>query len=51
MQLRMSPGGRTSNSRRKRPELPPSSVTVTTAVISARGGIEALIFESAIGGI
>src|SRR5579884_1487353 len=35
MQLRISPGGRTSNSRRNRPELPPSSVTVTTAVRSA----------------
>src|SRR5204863_9716350 len=34
MQLRMSPGGRTSNSRRNRPELPPSSLTVTTAVRS-----------------
>jgi hypothetical protein len=34
MQLRMSPGGRTSNSRRKRPELPPSSLTATTATIS-----------------
>ena len=34
MQLRMSPGGRTSNSRRNRPELPPSSVTVTMAVMS-----------------
>ena len=28
----MSPGGSTPNSRRSRPELPPSSVTVTTAV-------------------
>lgn len=37
MQLRMSPGGRTSNSRRRRPELPPSSVTVTTAVMSMAG--------------
>src|ERR1017187_8189376 len=37
MQLRMSPGGRTSNSRRRRPELPPSSVTVTMAVISTEG--------------
>ena len=35
-QFRMSPGGSTSNSRRNRPELPPSSVTVTTAV----GGVE-----------
>src|SRR6185295_17272499 len=30
MQLRMSPGGSTPNSRRSRPEEPPSSVTVTT---------------------
>src|SRR4051794_23340629 len=30
MQLRMSPGGRTPNSLRSRPEEPPSSVTVTT---------------------
>src|ERR1019366_4337470 len=37
MQLRMSPGGSTSNSRRKRPELPPSSVTVTMAVMSTEG--------------
>src|ERR1017187_9743947 len=37
MQLRMSPGGSTSNSRRTRPELPPSSVTVTVAVISSAG--------------
>jgi len=34
MQLRISPGGRTSKSRRRRPELPPSSVTVTIAVMS-----------------
>src|ERR1044071_931869 len=34
MQLRISPGGSTSNSRRSRPELPPSSLTVTTAVMS-----------------
>jgi hypothetical protein len=34
MQLRMSPGGSTSKSRRRRPELPPSSVTVTIAVRS-----------------
>ena len=32
-QLRTSPGGRTPNSWRSLPELPPSSVTVTTAVI------------------
>src|SRR3954469_4070801 len=32
MQLRMSPGGRTPNSCRSRPEEPPSSVTVTTPV-------------------
>src|ERR1700722_10987390 len=32
MQLRMSPGGRMRFSRRRRPELPPSSVTVTIAV-------------------
>jgi hypothetical protein len=31
-QLRASPGGRTPRSRRRRPELPPSSVTVTMAV-------------------
>ena len=37
MQLRMSPGGRTRYSRRRRPELPPSSVTVTTAVKSEIG--------------
>src|SRR5271155_5205351 len=37
MQLRMSPGGSTRYSRRKRPELPPSSVTVTTAARSAIG--------------
>src|SRR5205823_1269389 len=40
MQLRISPGGRTSNSRRRRPELPPSSVTVTMAVISTAGAAE-----------
>ncbi len=39
MQLRISPGGRTLKSRRKRPELPPSSVTVTTAVMSTRGAL------------
>ena len=32
MQLRTSPGGRMPSSRRSRPELPPSSATVTTAV-------------------
>ena len=37
MQLRMSPGGRMSKSRRRRPELPPSSETVTMAVISMMG--------------
>src|ERR1019366_1038059 len=37
MQLRMSPGGSTSNSRRRRPELPPSSVTGTMAVMSTAG--------------
>src|SRR5271163_3865387 len=37
MQLRMSPGGSTRYSRRRRPELPPSSVTVTTAARSAMG--------------
>ena len=37
MQLRISPGGSTSNSRRSRPELPPSSVTVTIAVMSRSG--------------
>ena len=41
MQLRISPGGRTSNSRRSRPELPPSSVTVTMAVISTSRGSRA----------
>src|SRR6185295_6015228 len=34
MQLRMSPGGSTPNSRRSLPEEPPSSVTVTTPVSS-----------------
>src|SRR5688500_14106194 len=34
MQFRISPGGRTLKSRRNRPELPPSSETVTTAVKS-----------------
>src|SRR6266545_363881 len=38
MQLRMSPGGSTPNSRRSRPEEPPSSVTVTTPVICRRPG-------------
>jgi len=37
MQLRMSPGGSTRFSRRSRPELPPSSVTVTIAVSSVMG--------------
>src|SRR5712692_7949980 len=37
MQLRISPGGRMRFSRRKRPELPPSSVTVTMAARSAMG--------------
>src|SRR6266481_2416081 len=37
MQLRMSPGGKMRFSRRKRPELPPSSVTVTMAARSAMG--------------
>src|SRR5882724_2627522 len=37
MQLRMSPGGRMRFSRRRRPELPPSSVTVTIAARSAMG--------------
>src|SRR5580704_10173224 len=37
MQLRMSPGGSTRYSRRRRPELPPSSVTVTTAARSLIG--------------
>src|SRR5258707_14811870 len=37
MQLRMSPGGRMRFSRRRRPELPPSSVTVTMAARSAIG--------------
>src|SRR4030095_6976895 len=35
MQLRMSPGGMTPRSSRKRPELPPSSVTVTMTERSA----------------
>src|SRR5712692_4001556 len=38
MQFRMSPGGSTSNSRLSRPELPPSSVTVTTAAMSRHEG-------------
>src|SRR5258708_10398082 len=37
MQLRMSPGGSTRFSRRSRPELPPSSVTVTIAARSTMG--------------
>src|SRR6202040_2034271 len=37
MQLRISPGGRMRFSRRIRPELPPSSVTVTMAVRSLTG--------------
>src|SRR5271166_4480836 len=37
MQLRMSPGGRMRFSRRRRPELPPSSVTVTIAARSTMG--------------
>src|ERR1700681_2114239 len=37
MQLRMSPGGSTRYSRRRRPELPPSSVTVTIAARSLIG--------------
>src|SRR5512137_1022847 len=40
MQFLMSLGGNTANSRRSRPELPPSSVTVTTAVISTAGGAQ-----------
>src|SRR5436305_2822462 len=39
MQLRMSPGGSTPNSRRSRPEEPPSSVTVTTPVSWASRGV------------
>src|ERR1700753_2760325 len=39
MQLRMSPGGRTPSSRRRRPEEPPSSVTVTTPVSRLRRGV------------
>ena len=35
MQFRMSPGGKVSKSRRNRPELPPSSLTVTIAAISS----------------
>src|SRR5580704_15158747 len=37
MQLRISPGGSTRYSRRNRPELPPSSVTVTIAAKSEMG--------------
>src|SRR5580700_11343339 len=37
MQLRMSPGGSMRFSRRRRPELPPSSVTVTMAARSVMG--------------
>ena len=37
MQLRMSPGARMSKVRRSLPELPPSSLTVTTAARSTRG--------------
>jgi len=37
MQLRMSPGGSTPCERRSRPELPPSSLMVTTAVMSTPG--------------
>src|SRR5262249_38170617 len=37
-QLRMSPGGSTLNSRRSRPEEPPSSVTVTTPVSCRSAG-------------
>src|SRR5215469_17105204 len=37
MQLRMSPGGKMRFSRRNRPELPPSSVTVTMAARSEIG--------------
>jgi hypothetical protein len=44
MQFRISPGGRMSKSRRSRPELPPSSVTVTTAVISMEG-LVAVVFS------
>ena len=56
MQLRMSPGGRMRFSRRNRPELPPSSVTVTMAVRSAmgrsrggtdRGGANDVLLEAA----
>src|ERR1700722_14558681 len=37
MQLRISPGGKMRFSRRRRPELPPSSVTVTMAARSEMG--------------
>src|SRR5208282_4665127 len=37
IQLRISPGGSTRFSLRRRPELPPSSVTVTIAVSSVMG--------------
>src|SRR5262245_31138468 len=40
MQFRISPGGSIWNSSLKRPELPPSSVTVTTAVsVSIQGNL------------
>ena len=42
-QLRTSPGGRTPNSRRSRPELPPSSVTVTTAVMRVAASVPAIV--------
>src|SRR5262249_6843994 len=45
MQLRMSPGGSTSKSRRRRPELPPSSVTVTTAEMSRPGSHATYFFN------
>src|SRR3981081_3483820 len=46
MQLRMSPGGSTSKSRRSRPELPPSSGTGTTAGMSIAGGVDWAYFFS-----
>src|ERR1700761_5096184 len=41
MQLRMSPGGRMPSSRRRRPDEPPSSVTVTTPVRRPRREVPA----------
>src|SRR5215470_9807814 len=46
MQLRMSPGGRILYSRRRRPELPPSSITVTTAAKSDMGRFDCFFFSA-----